>query len=39
MEEQNRVIGVISALTAIIGFIIGSFVAVSRFQKTLMIAP
>lgn len=33
MEEQNRIIGVIGALTAIIGFIIGSFVAVSRFQK------
>ena len=33
MEEQNRIISVIGALTAIIGFIIGSFVAVSRFQK------
>ena len=32
MEEQNRVIGLIGALTAIIGFLIGSFVAVSRFQ-------
>lgn len=33
MEEQNRVISVIAALAAIIGFLIGSFVAVSRFQK------
>ena len=32
MEEQNRVIGLIGALTAIIGLLIGSFVAVSRFQ-------
>lgn len=33
MYEQNRVIGAIAALAATIGFLIGSFVAVSRFQK------
>ncbi len=33
MEEQSRITGVIGALTAIIGFIIGIFVAVSRFQR------
>ena len=27
MEEQSRITGIIAALTAIIGFIIGSFVA------------
>jgi uncharacterized protein YneF (UPF0154 family) len=33
MEEQNRIIVIFGALAAIVGFIIGSFVAVSRFQK------
>jgi len=33
MEDQNRIIGLIGALAAIVGFIIGGFIAVSRFQK------
>lgn len=33
MEEHNRIIGLIGALASIIGFLIGSFVTVSRFQK------
>jgi len=33
METEGRAIVVITALAAIISYLIGSFVAVSRFQK------
>ena len=33
MYDQNRSIVIIGALTATIGFLIGVFVTVSRFQK------
>jgi hypothetical protein len=33
METEGRAIVFVTALTAIISYLIGSFVAVSRFQK------